>query len=692
MGIGKVGPMDAGALLQGLNEAQRRAVTTPSAPLRILAGAGSGKTRVLTRRIAHRVVRGDIDPEHVLALTFTRKAAGELSQRLRALGLRDSLAAGTFHAIAYAQLRQRWADRGIRPPTLLDRKVGFVARLLPRNLSGGTAALDVVGEIEWAKARMVTPDRYPAAAAEVKRKPPLEPAVVAAAFERYEQEKQSRRMVDFDDLLRLARRDLDDAEFAAARRWRFRHLFVDEFQDVNPLQHALLRAWLGDRSDLCVVGDPNQAIYAWNGADARYLERFDDFHPGGETVALVDNYRSSPQILAVANAVLATGRGTRPDALVPNRPDGPIPTVRALDDDKAEARAVARAVRDAHRPGGRWNDQAVLARTNAQLVVVEEALRTADVPYRIRGGGNLLDQPEVAQALRDLRRRAEAAQRGEGGGGPTGAGADLRAGLADLEATARHLEVDGGDQGDERAANLEALVRLGRDYQAVDPEGSVTGFLTWLNTTARGDQPDGRDDAVDLTTFHAAKGLEWGVVHLIGLEQGLVPITHAKTSAAIDEERRLLYVAVTRAERELRLSWARQRTFGTRTATREPSLWLEAIDDARGRLEGREPPARPTRPPELVRSKGRRSPTTVGVDLDDEGRRVFEALKTWRAGVAKAAAVPAYVVAHDRTLEAVAAARPRSRDDLLEVPGMGPVKVSRYGDDLLALVAGASEG
>jgi DNA helicase-2/ATP-dependent DNA helicase PcrA len=679
--VGKVEPMDAGALLSGLNEAQRRAVTTPSAPLRILAGAGSGKTRVLTRRIAHRVATDEIGPEHVLALTFTRKAAGELVNRLRQLGLRESVAAGTFHAIAYAQLRQRWADRGVRPPSLLDRKVGFVARLLPRSLAGGTAALDVVGEIEWAKARMVVPAGYLAAAADAKRKPALDPAVVAATFDRYEHEKRSRRMVDFDDLLRLARRDLDDPEFAAARRWRFRHLFVDEYQDVNPLQHALLRGWLGDRPDLCVVGDPNQAIYAWNGADARYLERFDDHHPGGETVSLVDNYRSSPQVLAVANAVLATGRGPAPLELVAHRTDGPVPSVRALDDDGAEARAVARAVRDAHRPGGRWRNQAVLARTNAQLVVIEEALRKAQVPYRIRGGGNVLDQPEVAQALRDLRRRADA-----GDSAP-----DLSAALADLEAGARHLETDGGDQGDERAANLEALVRLGREYQALDPTGSVPGFLAWLTTTARGDQPEGSGDAVDLTTFHGAKGLEWGVVHIVGLEQGLVPITHARTSAALDEERRLLYVAITRAERELHLSWARQRTFGSRCASREPSLWLEAIDDARARLEGHEPPRRAARPA-ASRTRARRAPAVVGPELDDEEREVLEALKAWRSDVARAAAVPAYVVAHDRTLEAVAVARPRSRDDLLAVPGMGPVKVNRYGDDLLALVAGATAG
>ena len=268
--------MESEQLLQGLNDAQTRAVTSTAQPLCILAGAGSGKTRVLTRRIAHRAATGSLETRHVLAVTFTRKAAGELTRRLRDLGLRDSVAAGTFHAVAYAQLRARWNDRDIRPPSLLDRKVGFVARLMPPALGRrGITALDVVAEIEWAKARMVTPDDYSGAATLAGRRVSLELSTVAELFERYEKAKRERRMVDFDDLLRLCRRDLlDDRDFAATQRWRFRHFFVDEYQDVNPLQHELLRAWLGDRSDLCVVGDPNQAIYAWNGADASLHPRF----------------------------------------------------------------------------------------------------------------------------------------------------------------------------------------------------------------------------------------------------------------------------------------------------------------------------------------------------------------------------------------------------------------------------------
>ncbi len=309
----------------------------------------------------------------MLAVTFTRKAAGELRERLGRLGLRDGVHAGTFHSIAYAQLRQRWEERGVRPPELLDRKVGFVARLMnaPR---GSTTALDVVGEIEWAAARMVTPETYESEAAAAHRDPPIALGDVAEVYERFLAEKRRQRLVDFDDLLRLAARDLAvDPVYAPARRWRFRHLFVDEFQDVNPLQYALLRAWLGPESDLCVVGDPNQAIYAWNGADARYLVDFERYFPGGATVTLEDNYRSTPEILTVANAVLSAGHSV-PIRLRPHRADGPVPTVAEHADETAEAEAVARSLPRPPPSGIRWGDQAVLVRTNAQAVIIAEVL------------------------------------------------------------------------------------------------------------------------------------------------------------------------------------------------------------------------------------------------------------------------------------------------------------------------------
>jgi DNA helicase-2/ATP-dependent DNA helicase PcrA len=683
--------VDADALLEGLNPAQRAAVSATASPLCILAGAGSGKTRVLTRRVAWRAATGDLDPRHVLALTFTRKAAAELTARLRALGLRDRVAAGTFHSVAYAQLRSRWADRGIQPPTLLDRKVGFVARVLPAS-ARDVPAIDFVAEIEWAKARMIEPAGYARAASAAGRRPPLEPTEVARVFAAYEEARRERRMVDFDDLLRLCRRDLQkDPEFARAQRWRFQHLFVDEFQDVNPLQQALLDAWLGDRRDLCVVGDPNQAIYAWNGADPEAIRRFPVRFPTAEVVRLTENYRSSPQILAVANSVLASGgRGVdRAGVLQATRPEGPVPTVDAYDDDRAEARGVARSVRDHHGPGRRWSSQAVLVRTNAQIPALEEALSKAGIPFRVRGGAPLLDQPEVKSVLADLRRSRH---------GFDEALADLTSSIDEGVGT--------GDRADERRANLDAVLQLAHDYAAVEAAPSTAGFLSWLTSTTRADQPDRQGDAVEITTFHAAKGLEWPVVHLAGLEQGLVPIGHARTGDALAEELRLFYVAVTRAEHELVCSWAAQRRFGSRDQRRERSSYLDTVVAACAALRaGTDPaelgkgvaaapaPARRERPqrrsrtrPDLPRAAGALAPS----DLDDAGRALLDALRAWRSQKAKAAGMPAYVICNDRTLVELASTRPATTQQLLAVHGLGEVKVSRFGEELLALVG--SEG
>jgi DNA helicase-2/ATP-dependent DNA helicase PcrA len=670
-------------LLDGLNPEQQIAVTSDLAPLRILAGAGSGKTRVLTRRIAHRVATGAVDPRHVLALTFTRKAAGELNGRLRRLGLRDSVAAGTFHGIAYAQLRIRWADRGITPPTLLDRKVGFVARLLPRRAEA-YAAVDVVTEIEWAKARDVEPDDYVAAAAAAARRSPVPASAVAEVYARYEREKRDRRMVDFDDLLSFTRRALlSEPEFAAAQRWRFRHVFVDEFQDVNPLQFALLKAWLGDRTDLCVVGDPNQAIYAWNGADADYLVNFDRHFPGGGSVELRRNYRSTPQILAAASAVLGAGR-LGGDPLVAMRPDGRVPKIRRFATDTAEAAGIARALRDARRPGASWSEQAVLVRTNAQIPAIEDALRRAGIPHRTRGGG-LLALPEIKAVLRTLRNSRQ----------------PLGAALADIELDIDLRTVTGdasGDAGgappndtaavDDRQANIAELVRLGHDHLALDPNATPGSFVQWLTATIGTDQLGGTGDAVELTTFHAAKGLEWPVVHLAGLEHGLVPIGHAKTAEATAEEQRLLYVAITRAETALSCTWAEQRTFGTRVANRTPSPWLahiEAPDDHRAPAGGIARRAANERA-KLRAGRGNASATlarTSNVAADDP---LLVALKAWRTTTARAANVPAYVVFADATLEAVAEFRPKTKKALLALSGLGPVKAERYGDALLDMV------
>jgi len=681
----------AAHLLDGLNPAQIAAVTSAASPLCILAGAGSGKTRVLTRRIAWRAATGDLDPTHVLTLTFTRKAAGELTSRLRALGLRERVAAGTFHAVAYAQLRTRWAERSVTPPVLMTRKVGFVAQLLNRT-ERAAPAVDFVAEIEWAKARMIDPDAYASAAAAAGRRPPLSFEAAAAVYDRYEAQRRAKRMIDFDDMLRVCLRDLEaDEGFAASQRWRFAHLFVDEFQDVNPLQYALLEAWRGGRTDLCVVGDPNQAIYSWNGADPALLREFARHHPGAEVVRLTDNHRSSPQILAVANALLVGGRGVDHDGTqTATRPDGPVPSVRPLPDERAEAVAIARSVRDHHAPGTRWSAQAVLVRVNAQIPLLEEALRSAGIPFRVRGAAPLLEQPEIKDALGRLRRSTV----------PLG---DALHDLAQsVDAVDPSLDTDLAAQ---RRANLEALVQMGRDYLAIQDPATVDGFLTWLSATTRADQPDPTGDAVEVSTFHAAKGLEWPVVHLAGLEQGYIPINHAKTPESWAEERRLFYVAATRAEHELLCTWARSRTFGERSVPRERSEFLDAFTDACEALEAGVDPvavgrgatapesrtaARPARSDRPTRASGGSRPRSRAGSypegLDPTDRDLFDALRAWRSERSKAADVPAFVVCNDHTLAEIARLRPSTPIELLRVNGMGEVKVSRFGTEILEVV------
>ncbi|HEX6380386.1 MAG TPA: ATP-dependent helicase, partial [Acidimicrobiia bacterium] len=559
---------DADKLLSDLNDRQREAVTTLTTPTAILAGAGSGKTRVLTRRIAWLAAEGVIEPRHVLAVTFTRKAAGELSDRLGSLGVRRAVTSGTFHGLALGQLRRRWRDRGEAVPALLERKSKILAPLLGGGPSVGAEAAEVAGEIEWAKARLVAPCGYEAAVTAAGRATPRPAGEIASLYDRYETEKSRRGVVDFDDLLwRLADALENDAEFAAVIRWRHRHFFVDEFQDVNPAQFRLIRLWLGDRRDLCVVGDDDQAVYGFTGADAGYLVHFARHFPGAGVVRLEENYRSTPQVLAAAHAVLPGGSRQR-KPLRPTLPDGPIPTVAAYASDRDEAESVARALQAAHQPGAPWSGSAVLYRTNAQSAPLEAALRAAGVPYRVRGAARFLDRPAVAAALEELRRAAGVAP-----------GLPLNAHLAGLLEWAE--EAGGGDQATrDRREHVDALVRLGHDYIAAEEgDGTAAGFVAYLVTVLAEEDPT-RTDAVELLTFHKAKGLEWPTVFVTGLERGLVPIAYAETPAALAEERRLLYVALTRAEQELHLSWAQRRTLGGREMTRQASPYLTSIEAA----------------------------------------------------------------------------------------------------------------
>ena len=584
--------------------------------------------------------------------------------------MREGLTAGTFHAVALAQLRALHEHRGTSMPGLLDRKARILAPLIgvKRGPQLSLAITEVAGEIEWAQARLVGPAAYAEAATRVGRSPTMAVERVADVYRKYQDEKRKRHVIDFDDLVRLCAQALEsDTEFAATQRWRFRHLFVDEFQDVSRAQLRLLRSWLGERDDLCVVGDPDQAIYSFAGADPGYLTRFGEHFPGGTTVRLDVNYRSTPEIVDAARAVLPPRERAVIQAV---GGAGPAPTITKYADGDAEARGIAKALHDAFGHQQPWASMAVLYRVNAQSAAFEEALKRAGVPFRVRGDAAFLDRPEVKLALDSLEQLAA-----------TTPGRDLAEHLDDLV-------LDAADDSDDRRSHRDAVAQLGREYLSVTTgRGSVPGFLEFLRTSLRGQDDGGISaDAVELLTFHRAKGLEWDTVFVAGLERGLVPISHAQgDSAALDEERRLLYVGLSRAQRALHVSWAARRDRGERVSTRTPSPYLAEIERA---ITGAPEPPRDA---DVNRRGARQAKAALGALADAElaptDRPLFDALVTWRKDVARAAGVPAYVVFDNKSLRAVAGARPTSGEELLGVAGVGPVKLERYGAAILEIIS-----
>ncbi|MEM7140154.1 MAG: ATP-dependent DNA helicase UvrD2 [Actinomycetota bacterium] len=634
---------DADALLEGLTDEQRDAVTTAASPLCIVAGAGSGKTRVLTRRIAWQSAEGAIDPRRVLALTFTRRAAAELRSRTRRLGIREDVAAGTFHAAALATLRRFWDHTGRSHPTLLDRRMAFLGKAHPKLDRSAVADLDA--EIGWARARLVTPEAYAEAAEQARRRPPRGAAFVSKAYAEFQDAKRERRLIDFDDVLALCHATMQrESSFADAQRWRHRHLFVDEFQDVNPLQFAVLRSMIGPDSTLVVVGDPDQAIYGWNGADPRFLNDIDEHLPGIAVVHLRTNFRSTPEVLAAAGRVL----DKEPQPAHRFHGDAPTVTTTDLDDEPA---IVARQVRARRKSGAPWRHQAVLTRTNGQLPALRAALEAAGIPTRSRGEGALLRRPEIMDLVETWPAKGA-----------------LSTVLFDHEDPTHEGSLD-----PERAAMVEAFLSIARDHLALEADATVEEFIAALR---HDDRVGATGDAVELSTFHAAKGLEWPIVHLAGLEDGLVPVAFARSKAALAEEQRLLYVAATRAERELHVTWSSARTIGETIHQRAPSPWLDAFVDPDGSAVVE---------PDLGELRERVGDRPPDIDLTDLVTPIVDELAAWREHAAHKAKVRPTAVLSDDALQRIAEARPATLDELASVPGVGPGKARRFGPRLLEI-------
>jgi DNA helicase II / ATP-dependent DNA helicase PcrA len=581
--------MDSDDLLAALDPEQREVALTTRGPVCVLAGAGTGKTRAVTHRIAYAVATGVVNPAHVLALTFTVRAAGELRSRLRDLGGgAETVRASTFHSAALRQLTYFWPRViGGRPPKLAESKLSLVreaARDMRLRLDGPALA-DAVTEIEWAKVCQTHPDSYLPAALSAGRTPSAGVEEVARLYQAYEQLRRDRQLIDFESVLELTAAILfTEPAMASEVHAAFRYFTVDEFQDVNPLQKLLLDAWVGGRDDVCVVGDPRQTIYSFTGATASYLRDFAVDYPDATVVRLVRDYRSTPQVVAVANRLATSTTSTTSvtfGALVAQRRSGPEPLVSRYDDDEAEAAGVATQAAVLIAGGVPPQEVAILVRANAHMERFEVALAAAKVPFVVRGAERFYERPEVRQALVLIR----GAARADGAGWSSPAGEHDGSGPpGDMPAAVRHVLASAGLTAEpsagrgavrERWESLAAIAALAQDMAAARPQATLADFAAELARRADvGHAPVAT--AVTLATMHAAKGLEWDAVLLPGLVEGIMPIVHARTPEAIEEERRLLYVAVTRARLHLQLSWAPARTPGTAQA-RQRSRFLRGL-------------------------------------------------------------------------------------------------------------------
>jgi DNA helicase-2/ATP-dependent DNA helicase PcrA len=698
----------ADAVLDALDPEQREVAANPSGPMVVLAGAGTGKTRAITHRIAYAVLSGAQQPQRILAVTFTARAAGEMRTRLRDLGV-GGVQSRTFHAAALRQLHYFWPMAvGGPAPEVMAQKAGAVAEAAGRlgMRFDRTGVRDLAAEIEWAKVGMLTPETYAAAAQRARREAPgVDHTAMARILASYEEVKSGRGVIDFEDVLLLMVGILEEqGEVARAVRDQYRHFVVDEYQDVNALQQRLLDLWRGERQDLCVVGDPAQTIYSFTGATPAHLLGFRSRHPGARQVELVRNYRSSPQIVGLANLLLQAPGGARRSGSVvlqAQGADGPAPELSRHEDDPAEAAVIAAEIAALVDGGAALSEIAVLFRTNGQSEVLESALADRAIPYLVRGGERFFQRKEVRDAVLLLRGAARSDD------GSVALPQLVRDVL--LGAGWSHNAPTSGGAARERWESLAALAALADTMSEVGGETlpRLADFVRELDERAAA-QHAPAVQGVTLASLHAAKGLEWDTVFLVGCSDGLLPISMAEGHEEIEEERRLLYVGVTRARHRLRLSWAAARTPGAR-ATRRPSRFLDEATSILGEGARSQPKraAGERRPGRSRAAASGKRPTcrTCGADLASAAERttgrcracpatydagLFEELRSWRLAVSRAAGVPAFVVFTDATLTAIAEQAPTSRTELAAITGVGQRKLDLYAEQVLAVLGGES--
>ncbi len=678
-------------LLSGLDPEQQQVATSFGAPVVVIAGAGTGKTRALTHRIAYGVVTGVYAANAVLAVTFTTRAAGELRSRLRALGV-PGVQARTFHSAALRQAQYFWPRAyGSQLPAVSDERLPMLAEAARRlRLSPDSSTLrDLLTEVSWAKVTNVAPADYAELALGSGREVAgLDASQVGRVLGRYEQVKADRGVIDFDDILLCAVAMLGEhGDIAEEVRATYRHLVVDEYQDVNPVQQTLLEEWWGTGRDHCVVGDPAQTIHSFAGATPEYLTGFADRFPDARVVRLVRDYRSTPQVVGLANRVARNTRlGTV--TLESQCEPGPEPRILPCASEDDEATAVTRWLVEQHEAGVPWREQAVLYRVHAQSPLFESALAQAGVPFTVRGGEGFYDRPEVRQVIGTLTERA----RRDPGEPAVDACRNVLTRIGWSE-----QPPSGQGRVRERWESLAAVLALAEDVASARSEAGegtadLGAFVAELTARAQAEHPLS-SDGVTLSTLHAAKGLEWAAVALVGVQEGTLPLSLAAGPEQVAEEARLFYVGITRAKRSLLICWSRSRRGGG--GFRQPSRFLDGI--------AARPAAAPTRTARGSKPTSALSATcrVCGKPLHSGAERklrrhadcppgydedTYARLVAWRLSVAKERSVPAYVIFTDATLMAIAEDRPRDPAGLLAIPGVGKVKCEQYADAVLAIL------
>lgn len=667
---------DPESLLDALDPDQRAVAQQVTGPLAVLAGAGTGKTRALTYRIAYGTAIGAYPPDSVLAVTFTRRAAYEMRHRLAHLGV-PRVQARTFHSAALRQLQHFWPSVVGGPvPQVVSHKASIVSSAAARLGVGAdkTIVRDLAAEIEWAKVSMVDAEHYIDHVKNGHEVPAgLDADTMARLLDVYESAKADRGVIDFEDVLILMCAMLQErSDVAATIRAQYRHFVVDEFQDVSLIQRRLLDLWLGERNDVCVVGDVAQTIYSFAGADPAHLANFPKTLRGTRVLELTRDYRSTPQIVSVANRLM-TGAGPDSGAvhLVSQRPSGAGVEFISYANDVAEAQGVADKAAALIARGVPAHAIAVLFRTNSQSQVFEEAFAERSIPIALTDTKPFFQREDVRNAMRVLLTASKFDSEQEVG--------TLSAQVeAQLEAVGWTHEPPAGGGARERWENLRAIISWAQDSAAAD----LPSFVAELQERAQYQvEPD--KQGVELLTLHAAKGLEWDAVFLVGAAEGLLPISYAKTPAAREEERRLLYVGITRARDLLEISWAQSRGAGSRSVRQRSKL-----------LDGMWPHTSRSRRTPSHSSGGLRSSNAAAREFAEHAsadqRGLYEELRAWRSALAQASGRPPYAVFPDQTLREIAVSRPSSYEELLTIRGIGEVKAAMFAHSVLAIVRGES--